>query len=222
MKTNKMLSLFGVAVCGWIGSGSLSAQGMPPEARKNIHQLFNQHEKVTRSVTLTPTGYVALTESKDPQVAATLVEHVGQMEARMKSGMMVRRHDPAFVEFAQHYDDMTHVIEATKSGLKVTVTGKTPAAIRVARNHAAVVTDFAAHGWEAHDRNHPAVLTGDSQAGAVRETPAAKVSPAATKQSGACCESGGACCKGGSARKKEAKPVGRLNHHGSGFRSGRR
>jgi hypothetical protein len=162
----------GVVVAWWVGLGSLVlvGQGMPPEARKNIHLLFDQHAKVNRTVTLIPQGYVALTESADPQVAAALREHVGQMEARMKGGLMVRRHDPAFVEFARHYRDMLLVIEAVTNGLRVTVTGKTPEAVRVARNHAAVVTDFASHGWEAHDRDHPAVLTG-----ADREKPAAAV-----------------------------------------------
>ncbi len=90
-----------VVAVGWV-SGNAIAQGMPPEARKNIHLLFNQHESVTRTVTMTQGGYISLTESADPKVAAALKEHVRQMEERLKSGLMVRRHDPAFVEFAQH------------------------------------------------------------------------------------------------------------------------
>lgn len=224
MKTLKLLPLLGIALVGLVDPISLSAQGMPPEARKNIHQLFNQHAKVTRSVTLTPQGYVAVTESTDPQVAAALREHVGQMEARMKSGRMVRRHDPAFAEFGRHYDDMTLVVEPTRTGLKVTVTGKTPEAIRVAQNHATVVTDFAAHGWEAHDRDHAAVLTGKIKPEAEEVIPAVKEPAAAVKAAAACCENGAGCCKDGPARQKEAvvKPVGGLNHHGAGFRSRRR
>jgi hypothetical protein len=41
--------------------------------------------------------------------------------------------------------------------MKATVKGKTPLAIKVAQNHAAVVSAFAAHGWSEHDKRHPAV-----------------------------------------------------------------
>jgi hypothetical protein len=173
------------------------SQGMPPEARNNIHQLFNQHAAITRTVTLTQDGYVAVTESTDPKVVAALRGHVQQMSDRLKSGLMVRRHDPAFVEYAAHYDNITHTVEPTAKGLKVTVTGKTPDAVKVAQNHASVVTDFASHGWEAHDRDHAKAL------GAVAK-PSKSAPPSASsveKAKGPCCESGGACCQGGSARK---------------------
>ena len=37
------------------------AQGMPAEARANIHALFGQHTNISRSVTMTKDGYVAVT-----------------------------------------------------------------------------------------------------------------------------------------------------------------
>ena len=177
--------------------GIAAAQGMPPEARKNIHLLFNQHEAVVRTVTMTRDGYVSLTESDDPKVAAVLKEHVRQMEERFKAGLMVRRHDPAFVEFAEHYDDISHVIEPTEKGLKATVTGRTPAAVKVAQNHANVVTDFATHGWEAHDRDHAAVL----KTSVTTEKAAGNTPGAATKPARACCRNGGECPEDGSARR---------------------
>lgn len=189
-----------------------SAQGMPPEARKNIHLLFNQHQDVTRTVTMTRDGYVALTESDNPKVAAALKEHVRQMEERLKSGLMVRRHDPAFVEFAQHYDDISHVVAPTEKGLKVTVTGRTPAAVQVAQNHANVITGFAANGWEAHDRDHAAVL----KAGTTAAPGAREPSSPAGKSGPACCENGGECQMGGPARKPDAvenKPSAGARHH---------
>lgn len=66
MKTffvSPVVGCVGFSLSGW-------AQGMSPEARKNIHLLFNQHETATRTVTMTRNGYVALTESADPKVAA--------------------------------------------------------------------------------------------------------------------------------------------------------
>lgn len=161
-------------------SAPAQAQGMPRAARDTIHTLFNNHEKVTRTVEQTEKGYIATTESDDPKVAAALREHVKQMSSRLESGLMVRRWDPAFAEYVEHYGDIKHRFERTKKGVRMTVTGKTPAAIQVARNHAAVISDFVNDGWQAHDRSHPAV------------TETKQPAEAATN----CCSRnpGGACC----------------------------
>ncbi len=195
MKTIRASIFVGLVVLGCSVTDSMG-QGMPVEARKNIHLLFNRHDEVTRTVTMTKDGYVALTESNDPKVATALREHVRQMEARLKDGLMVRRHDPAFVEFARHYDDIRHSVEPTDKGLKVVVSAKTPAAIKVAQNHASVVTDFAAHGWEAHDRDHAPALRPESSA----KPAASATSPATKKACPACCENGAECQSDGSAR----------------------
>jgi hypothetical protein len=199
MKTQLQVAVLVGVLVGGFGSGAAWAQGMSPEARKNIHLLFSQHESVRRTVTMTKEGYLALTESDQPQVAAALKAHVRQMEERFRQGLMVRRHDPAFVEFAAHYDDLTHLVEPTDKGLRVTVTGKTPAAIKVAQNHANVVTDFATNGWEAHDRDHAAVLRS--------ATPTTQESSKPAKQAALpCCSQGGECQRGGAARSQTASP----------------
>ncbi|MCB1127443.1 MAG: hypothetical protein KDM81_13190 [Verrucomicrobiae bacterium] len=141
-----------------LAPGPAGAQGMSAEERSSIHTLLNGHAELTREVRLTPEGYVAITETDNPALAKVLQEHVGQMEQRLGSGRMVRRWDPAFAEFIPHYPDINHRIEKTAKGLKVTVTGRTPEAVKVARNHARVVSDFVKTGWEGHDRLHPAVL----------------------------------------------------------------
>ena len=66
--------------------------------------------------------------------------------------------------FVEHYDEMEHRYEPTDKGMKATVTGKTALGIKIARNHAKAVSDFAAHGWLAHDRAHPAVAGGTDNA----------------------------------------------------------
>ena len=137
---------------------SSSAQGMPPESRENIHLLFDQHAQIERVVTLTKTGYTAATTSTNPAVVRALQAHVKQMGKRLEDGLMVRRWDPAFAEYVNAYSDMEHTFTKTPDGIKATVTGKTPEAILIAQNHAQVIADFAAHGWAAHDRSHPAVL----------------------------------------------------------------
>lgn len=131
--------------------------GMPQEARSAIHTLLDSHDSIERTVTLTETGYVAVTESDDPQIVAALQAHVRQMGERLESGLAVRRWDPAFAEYVSHYDEMQHRFEATERGVRMEVTASSPAAIAVARNHASVIVDFVDHGWDAHDRTHAAV-----------------------------------------------------------------
>lgn len=193
-----ILRALGVGCSVWLGGLThLQAQGMPPEARQNIHLLFDQHAKVQRSVDLTPTGYKARTESEDPTVAAALRAHVQQMSERLKKGLPVRRHDPAFAELVEHHDEVTLSVVPTEMGLEVTVTGTTPAGIKIAQNHARVVSDFAAHGWEAHDRSHPAVLS---------NAPSKTDSPATDG-----CGKGACCARKGA--KTNAKPAPRDHAH---------
>jgi len=176
MKTSLPLLLFTV-VAGALAV-SARAQGLPPEAHDNIHRLFDQHGAVKRTVTLTPTGYTALTESDDPQIASTLRAHVKQMRERLDAGLGVRRWDPAYDEMVQHYKDLELKVEPTAKGLRVVMTGKTPAAVKIAQNHAQIVSKFAEKGWAEHDVKHPAVAA------------SAKV-PAAPKENAA---TGGAQC----------------------------
>lgn len=131
-------------------------RGMPPEAREQIHALFDDHAKIRRTVKLAADGYSAVTESDDPMVAAALKKHVGQMQQRLESGLGVRRWDPAFAEYSDHYSDLEHVFTATEKGVRMTVKGRTPAAVKAAQNHAKVLSAFVAHGWSEHDKQHPA------------------------------------------------------------------
>ena len=138
-------------------AGPPAGHGMPAEAREQIHTLFENHDKIRREVTKTEDGYVAVTESDDAGVAKALQKHVAQMEERLESGLMVRRWDPAFEQYVSHYKAMEHTFEATDKGVRMVVKGRTALAAKVAQNHAAVISDFVAHGWTEHDVKHPAV-----------------------------------------------------------------
>ena len=181
---------------------SLFGQGMPPELRKNIHTLFDNHDAIQRKVELTEKGYTATTTSTNPEIAAVLKAHVKQMGDRLESGLMVRRWDPAFEEYVAYYKQLDHQFTALENGLKITVTGKTPAAVKVARNHAKVVSDFAAHGWTAHDRTHPKAMSQtDTETPATTAVEALELAAGCKK--GECCETklkdkaaaAPACCK---------------------------
>lgn len=133
-----------------------SGHGLPPETRDNIHALFDNHASIARTVKLTGEGYIARTESDDPNVARTLKQHIAQMQERLDSGLSVRRWDPAFADYVRHYADIEHRLTPIEKGVQMEVRGRTTAAIRAAQNHARVISAFVAQGWAEHGKRHPA------------------------------------------------------------------
>ncbi len=136
-------------------------RGMPAEAREVIHGLFDSHDKFEREVKKTDDGYVSKTTSKDPAVVKLLQTHVKQMEKRLKQGLMVRRWDPAYEEFVNHYDDIDIKITNIENGISIKAVGATADAKKVARNHAGIISKFIQNGWNEHDKTHPAVVHTD-------------------------------------------------------------
>ena len=183
---------------------------MSADFRGVIHSLFAEHDKVKREVEMTDTGYRASTTSEDAEVAEMIQTHVAQMESRLEGGMGVRHWDPAFAELRAHYDDMEIAIEKIDGGIAVLVTGKTDDAIKVAKNHARIITGFVEKGGEQMHATHEAVLA-DS---------AAATTVAAAGGKGGCAECGGkgkgkdaggceACAGGGGPGKGKGKGAGK-------------
>lgn len=159
LSTQTLLLVTLVSVLGTVSSSAQhgKGRGMPPEAQEQIHNLFASHDKIRREVTETDEGYTSLTESDDTKVAAALKKHVSQMEDRLDEGLMVRRWDPAFEEYVRHYKDLDTKFEKTDKGVRMTVKGRTADAVKVARNHAKIVSAFVANGMSEHDVRHPTV-----------------------------------------------------------------
>ena len=143
---------------------------MSEKMRENIHGLFDGHEKLHRKVEVTDTGYRSTTTSDDPAIVKMLQTHVREMKKRLKSGLMVRRWDPAYEEFANHYDDIDIEITDIENGISVVAKGTNEEARKVARNHAGIIGKFIEHGWSEHDNLHPAVLSGEKVAQPVTDT----------------------------------------------------
>ncbi|MCC9608734.1 hypothetical protein LOC68_08785 [Blastopirellula sp. JC732] len=133
---------------------------LPPEQQALIHYLADHHKELTREVKLRDDGYEATTTTKNKEVAAKLKQHLAYMQKRLGSGAMVRRWDPAFVELVKYHDQITTKVEQLDNGIKVVVTGKTPDAVKVAQNHAKVVSEFAALGYDAVREAHDPALQG--------------------------------------------------------------
>ncbi|WP_372799046.1 hypothetical protein [Pontiella sp.] len=144
--------------------GSLTLAGpefrgpLPEEQNEIIRYLAAHHQELKREVQHTETGYVAVTTSENPEVIARLRTHFDYMEKRLGSGAMVRRWDPAFKEMVDYFDQLDTKVEKLENGIKVTVTGKTPEAVKVAQNHARIVSGFVNEGQPAVARKHEAAI----------------------------------------------------------------
>jgi hypothetical protein len=176
--------------------------GMSGDFQGVIHSLFAAHEKVNRAVELTDDGYRATTTSDNPEVAAMLKKHVAQMESRLEGGLGVRHWDPAFVELHEHYEDMSIKVENVEKGVAVSVAGTTPDAIKVAQNHAAIVSGFVKKGEEQMHATHAAVVTkaedasvpAKEGAGGCESCKPGKSVASATCEEGQCGKGNKPCC----------------------------
>lgn len=123
-----------------------------------IHKLFDNHTKVKRSVEMTDTGYKSRTVSDDPEIARTLQKHVKEMRERLGAGMMIRRWDPAFAELVEHYKEIDHEFHEVEGGVEMIAKGKTPEGIKIAQNHARIVSGFVEKGPAQMHASHPTAL----------------------------------------------------------------
>ncbi len=146
--------------CGhFAGWGEESYRGpLPEEQQAIIHYLAEHHDDLHREVTLRPDGYEATTTTQNKELADHLIQHFKYMQKRLGSGAMVRRWDPAFVELVKFHDQITTDVEYLTNGIKVVIVGKTPEAVKVAQNHAQIVTGFTKQGAAAVRAEHPTAL----------------------------------------------------------------
>jgi len=139
--------------------GETSFRGpLPEEQREIIRYMADHHDELKRTVEFTDDGYTAVTTTENQDLAAKLKEHFSYMEKRLDSGSMVRRWDPAFAELTEYYDQLETDVAFLDNGIQVTVTGKTPEAAKVARNHARIVTVFTEKGSDAVRSSHEAAI----------------------------------------------------------------
>jgi hypothetical protein len=148
---------------GMIGAGMMHGGMMAPammgmasdpatmEQLRVIHALFINHDRIRRTVTNLPNGIRTSTESDDPQIAALLKTHVGDMMKRVGTG-----DDPelpiesdALHSIFRDKDKIRTSVETTASGVIVVQTSDDPKVVAELQEHAAQVTDFAREGMAA-------------------------------------------------------------------------
>ena len=117
----------------------------------DIHELFINHDRITRTVTNLPNGIRTVTESVDPRIAQLLKDHVTSMGQRVETGK-----DPglpiesqALRSIYRNHDKIHTTLELTATGTIVIQTSTDQDTVAALQQHAAEVTDFVNEGMAA-------------------------------------------------------------------------
>ena len=121
------------------------------DERSDIHGLLFNHESINRTVTNLPDGIRTVTESDDPQVAATIKKHVADMGKRVDEGRDpgLPIESPALHAIFRDKDKIKTTYETTEKGVVVVQTSTDATAVKSLQDHAAEVTDLARRGMVA-------------------------------------------------------------------------
>lgn len=122
-----------------------------PAETGDIHSLFLNNQAIRRSVANLSDGIRTVTESDDPEVAATIKRHVNEMQKRV-----AEKRDPglpiessALRAIFENYDKIATTVEETGKGVIVTQTSADAATVALLQQHAGEVTAFVDNGIEA-------------------------------------------------------------------------
>ena len=135
---------------GMMGMGMMGGNATMDE-RRDLHDLFSNHDKIKRTVTNLPDGIRTVTESDDPQVAVTIKKHVAEMGKRVDEGRDpgLPIESPALHSIFRDKDKIKSTYEVTEKGIIVVQTSADANAVKALQDHAAEVTDLAQRGMVA-------------------------------------------------------------------------
>jgi hypothetical protein len=143
----------GPGMRGQMGRGMMGMMGgnATMSERSDLHNMFSNHDKIKRTVTNLPDGIRTVTESDDPQVAATIKKHVADMGKRLEEGRDpgLPIESPALHSIFRDKDKIKTAYETTEKGIIVVQTSTDAATVKALQDHAAEVTDLAQRGMVA-------------------------------------------------------------------------
>jgi hypothetical protein len=122
--------------------------------RDGFHFLLQHHDQIRRKVTKLDNGVKTVTESKDPEIAEKIREHVKAMYTRVEESRPIHLRDPLFAEVFRHADKIKMEFKETKRGIRVTETSDDPYVARLIQAHADVVNLFVKNGFGEPHKNH--------------------------------------------------------------------
>jgi len=136
------------------------------DERRDIHDLFFNHDRIKRTVTNLPDGIRTLTESDDPQVVEVIKRHVAEMGQRVEEGRDpgLPIETPALHAIFRNKDKIKSTYEVTEKGVVVVQTSTDPTTVKALQDHAAEVSELAQRGMvaahEAMMRNGSGMMRG--------------------------------------------------------------
>ena len=119
--------------------------------QQELHNMFVNHDRIKRTVSDLPDGVRTVTESDDPALAKTLVDHVVGMLKRVEEGRDPRlpMQSPMLEVIFHNRDKIKTITEPTPKGIAVTQTSTDAETVAALKKHAADVSDLVARGMEA-------------------------------------------------------------------------
>ena len=146
----------GPGMHGQMGRGRMGMMGMghgsaTPTEMDEIHGMLFNHDSIKRTVTNLPNGIRTVTESDDPEMAATIASHVAGMGKRVKEGRDpdLPIQSPTLKIIFKNRDKITTTYESTPKGIVVVQTSDDAETVAALQKHAAEVTDLANRGMVA-------------------------------------------------------------------------
>lgn len=150
------------------GQGQHGQRGRGPgqmQDMQTIHQLFDGHQQITRTIKPLANGVETLTESNDPKLQALIKEHVWAMQQRLEKRQPIRMWDPLFVELFNHADQIQMEIHQTAKGMKVIETSTDPYVVKLIQAHAQGVSEFVKEGASVMHKPHEVPETAPAKPG---------------------------------------------------------
>lgn len=135
---------------GMMGMGMMGGNATASELG-DLHEMFSNHDQIKRTVTNLPDGIRTVTESDNPEVAATIQKHVAEMGKRVEEGRDpgLPIETPALHAIFRDKDKIKTAYETTDKGIVVVQTSADASAVKALQDHAAEVSDLARRGMVA-------------------------------------------------------------------------
>ena len=151
-----MMHGMGPGMRGGMGPGMMRgpmAGGMHDDAFRAdmglVHDMLGSHERIERKVTNLPNGIRTVTESDDPQVAATIKAHVASMANRLEEGREFNLFSPTIPVLFENKDKIRTAVEQTGKGVIVTQTSDDAKIVAALQAHAGEVSELVRDGMAA-------------------------------------------------------------------------
>lgn len=129
----------------------LQGKDTTTEEVAEMQAMFNNFEKINRSVVNLPNGIKTTTSSHDETLYDAIVAHVTGMTGRVEEGRdpKVLIQSPTLDILFEHRNDIITDIETTQNGIIVTQTSDNPIVVAALQKHAQEVSAMADRGMDA-------------------------------------------------------------------------